>query len=205
MNWLYPIAFVLLISETSGFAPTTVVQVPHDVHEWFTESLHEAEVGDIKVSSVDDSWIGQEFHSVSPESFSYFGQRRHHVTLESPPVAGGNEWMTHALQWGDVSGPTAVHALAPGVVGLSRAAGRSDGFVDKIPATHHHYKAGTTLVGLPTGRSDGFSTAASIATKPSITTQADHDTQSSLSRASFGATRQGSGDWFHQALQLVDQ
>lgn len=198
MNWLYPIAFVLLISETSGFAPTTVVQVPHDVHEWFTESLHEAEVGDIKVSSVDDSWIGQEFHSVSPESFSYFGQRRHHVTLESPPVAGGNEWMTHALQWGDVSGPPAAHALAPGVVGLSRA-GRSDGFVDKIPATHHYYKAGTTLVGLPTGRSDGFSTAASIATNPRITTQADP-----VSRAS-SASRQGSGDWFHQALQLVDR
>jgi hypothetical protein len=191
----------LLFTESSGFAPT-VVQVPHDVHEWFTESLHEAEIGEIKIvasavgGSDDDSWIGQEFHSVSPATL--FASRSRPI-VESPvtSVRRGNEWMTHALQW-DVSGPTAAQARAAGV-GFPRT-GRSDGFVEEEASTTQKMPRMTNLVGLPTGRSDWFGTTSTM-TSPST---ADHVTQEPR-RASLAIMSQGSADWFHHALLPVDQ
>ena len=199
---------LLLFTESSGFAPTAV-QVPHDVHEWFTESLHEAEIGEIKIASAtgggsdnDDSWIGQEFHSVSPATL-FLSRSRPIVESAVISARRGNEWMTQALQW-DVSGPTAAQARAAGV-GFPRM-GRSDGFVEEEAATRtlttQKIPGTTNLVGLPTGRSDWFGTTSTM-TSPSPADQ--HVTQEPRT-ASLAIMSQGSADWFHQALlQPVDQ
>jgi hypothetical protein len=201
-NLLAVIPCLLLFTESSGFAPTAI-QVPHDVHEWFTESLHEAEIGEIKIASAgggsdDDSWIGQEFHSVSPATL-FLGRSRPIVETPVTSVRRGNEWMTHALQW-DVSAPTASQARAAGV-GFPQT-GRSDGFVEEEASTTQKMPRTTNLVGLPTGRSDWFGTTSTM-TSPSPADQ--HVTQEPRS-ASLAIMSQGSADWFHQVLlQPVDQ
>ena len=188
----------LLFTKSSGFAPTAV-QVPHDVHEWFTESLHEAEIGEIKIGGDDDSWIGQEFHSVSPATL-FLGRSRPIVESPVTSVRRGNEWMTQALQW-DVSGPTASQARAAGV-GFPQT-GRSDGFVEEEAATTQKMPRTTNLVGLPAGRSDWFGTTSTM-TSPRTAERPDHVTQEPC-RASLAIMSQGSADWFHQALLPVDQ
>jgi hypothetical protein len=167
------------VSEVLSFSPTVVTfNPPQEIHEWFSESLHEVESGEIKVLS-DDSWISHEFNSAVPSLIVPNDCRPR--TTEHPV---GNEWMTLALQ-SRVSCPTAAQARAPGA--KFAMAGRSDGFTDTLLHAGHS-RSTTQHHGLPAGRADWFGS-----TLPPTSTARPK-------MAAAVAPSSHSSDWFLQAL-----
>lgn len=212
MNFLY-LLLVVAMSEGFSVAPTTTqVHHPQDIHEWFTESLHEVETGDIKIS-LDDSWIAQQFHIVSPSSLLL-----PLATLE-PRCRNTNEWMTQAMEFG-VVGPTATQSrgaasgAAGAVVPPNTSSGRrSDGFVETIvsaPIQGHTITTTTTTtnnnnLGRSPGRADWFGD--SIFTSPTPTPPivlGEHEDDATASSPAtvrvVVAPSPQSADWFLQAM-----
>jgi hypothetical protein len=216
MNFLY-LLLVVAISEGFSIAPTTTqVHHPQDIHEWFTESLHEAESGEIKISS-DDSWIAQQFHIVSPSSLLL-----PLATLVEPRYHNTNEWMTQAMEFG-VVGPTAAQSrgaasgAAGAVVPPNSSFGRSDGFVETIvnaPIPGHITTTTTKKnnnLGRSPGRADWFgdSIFTSLTHTPPIVLGEHEDDATTSSTTKpiaatavrvVGAPSPQSADWFLQAM-----